>query len=329
MRTDEINQLFVTIDINGGAEVGGVGTGVFEDIISIYLNNDPSIAFDATIDGTATSAVGDINDWSGTDAAAFCRVNGTSALDENFPGMAGVVSAFRVYQGLLTPTEMEANFDNYAQSLSSVTSPSDVQGASVTLNADGSVTVDYSGVSLTPGQTVSDSFAYTSSAGTANVDVTIEGYSILEDWRISFGLAPDGSQSGSDSDGLDELFEFAFGTNPNANDNNPLSVGSPASFTPGTQVVSLIPPFNPSNVTARFVRRTDAAAAGLTYVPEFSADLSNWEVDSSNPVPVVISTQAGDYEVVEVPYLVFLSDGQKASFFRMRVNSTGSGEVSP
>jgi VCBS repeat-containing protein len=325
--TDEFNQVFVTIDINGGAEVG-VATGVFEDIMSIYLNNDPNAAFDPIVDGTVTSTVGDNNDWSGSDGASFNRVNGTSALNENFTGMAGVVSAFRAYQSLLTPLQMEANFDNYAQSLVSVTSPSDVESATVTLNADGSVTVDYSGVSLTPGQSVFDSFAYTSTAGSANVDVTINAYSILEDWRISHGLAADGSQSGSDTDGLDDLLEFAFGTDPNANDNNPLSIASPMSFTPGTQIPNLVPPFTPENVNAQFVRRTDAAAAGLTYIPQFSADLANWAVDTSAPVPTVVSEQAGDYEVVQVPYLVFTAEG-KATFYRILVNSTGSGEVSP
>ena len=165
--------------------------------------------------------------------------------------------------------------------------------------------------------------------------LTNEEVSIYDTWVNANGLtggdAADTAdvESGGAGDGLVNLLEFAFGTNPNANDNSPLVVIDGSTFTPGTQIVKIQSPFNPSNITAQFARRKDAAAAGLTYVPEFSADMTTWEAHASAPTPDVVSTNAGDYEIVEVPYLVFLSNGQKASFCRIRVNSTGSGPINP
>jgi len=324
--TGEFNQVIVVFNINGGAEVG-VASGIFEDIVDVYLNNDPMATFDGTVDGTATQTTGDVDGWSGTDDVGINRVTGTSAANENFAGMLGTVAAVRVYTSILTPLEMEANYDNFKATITSVSTPTTMEGAPVTLNADGSVTVDYSGITISPADVAMDGFTYTTALGTGNVDISI--YSTLAAWRVENGLPADGSGSGTDTDGLSELFEFAFGTDPNVDDNNPLAVTDGTNFSPGTQIANITIPFNPTNVNAQFVRRKDAAAAGLTYIPEFSADLSTWEVDGSNPVPVVVSTMAGDYEVVEVPYLVFLSNGQKASFFRIRVNSTGSAETSP
>ena len=150
-------------------------------------------------------------------------------------------------------------------------------------------------------------------------------------WAATNGLSGGETDPDADteSDLLVNLLEFAFGTDPLVNDNSALVITDGSSFTPGTPAVRLTPPFIPTNVAAQFVRRKDAVAAGLTYVPEFSADLVTWETDPADPAPLVVSTQAGDYEVVEVPYLVLLTSGQKATYFRIRVNSTDSPVVIP
>lgn len=200
-------------------------------------------------------------------------------------------------------------------------------------------TVSESGgiVTYTPpnGFTGADSFSYSIDDGwggivSGTVEVTVT--TIYGNWATVNGLTPgldDAEGDDPETDNLINLLEFAFGTSPSANDNVPLVVTDGSSFTPGTIAVNIGTPFTPANLTARFVRRKDAAAAGLTYTAEFSANLSDWEAHVSPPVPDVVSTQAGDYEVVEVPYMVFLSNGEKASFYRIRVNSTGSGVVNP
>ncbi|MEM9480240.1 MAG: autotransporter-associated beta strand repeat-containing protein, partial [Verrucomicrobiota bacterium] len=82
-----------------------------------------------------------------------------------------------------------------------------------------------------------------------------------------------------DSDGLGALLELAFGTDYLVNDNNPLVVVDPMTFTPGTQITDLT--FGPLDFDGRFVRRVDHASIGLTYTPQFSHDMSVW-VDATD-----------------------------------------------
>jgi hypothetical protein len=56
-------------------------------------------------------------------------------------------------------------------------------------------------------------------------------------------------------------------------------------------------------------------AAGLTYSPQFSADLQTWV--PSAVVPTVLADD-GTNQIVSVPYPPFVG-GIKACFFRMRV----------
>ena len=124
-------------------------------------------------------------------------------------------------------------------------------------------------------------------------------------------LTADTENSG-DGDGLNQLLEFAFGTNPNASDNVALTVTDGTTFTPGIpQVEQIFDGGNP--VKFRYVRLKEHVAAGLTYTPQFSDSLDNFVPDVDNPVPVVISDAGGDYEVVEVPFPLFDGGGQKAA----------------
>ena len=118
---------------------------------------------------------------------------------------------------------------------------------------------------------------------------------------------------GGDSDGLGALLEHAFGLSPFVNDNNPLVVTDGSTFTPGVPKTDL--DFSAGlDFAAQFVRRTDGS---LSYTVQFSADMMIWE--DSTEIPTVVSSNGGDYEVVEVPYLVFLPGGEKARFFRVVV----------
>jgi hypothetical protein len=126
--------------------------------------------------------------------------------------------------------------------------------------------------------------------------------------------------TGNDTDGLDNLSEFAFGLNPNVNDAVALTVTNGSSFTVGTQVVNL--QFSGgTQYNGRFVRRKDYAAAGLTYTPQFSADMVTWQNSSATPTTVATSSSS-PCEVVQIPYLQFLSNGKKARHFRMTVSIT-------
>ena len=67
---------------------------------------------------------------------------------------------------------------------------------------------------------------------------------------------------------------------------------------------------------ALFIRRKDAATAGLTYAPQFSATLATWA--NSAAVPTVLADD-GTYQIVSVPYPPFVG-GKKARFFRISVS---------
>lgn len=183
-----------------------------------------------------------------------------------------------------------------------------------------------------------DGFAYAANIGW----IDLRPFSPIEEWRIKhFGLPENGGNGADDADpegdALKNLLEFAFGTDPNMNDSIPLTTSetAPASFTPGTQVV--VVKFSPFSVRGRFIRRIDHLDANLVYTPQFSADLQNWEDGATTPTAVIDSNgdaiASGDYEVVEVPYILFLSNGMKARYFRLTVtlggSSENSGEITP
>ena len=67
-----------------------------------------------------------------------------------------------------------------------------------------------------------------------------------------------------------------------------------------------------------FIRRKDAAEAGLVYTPEFSGDLVNWA--PSNVTPTVVA-DGGEVEAVSINY-PFFAAGRKARYFRVGVSST-------
>ena len=54
---------------------------------------------------------------------------------------------------------------------------------------------------------------------------------------------------------------------------------------------------------------------GLTYTPQFSADMVTWR--DSTATPVVLADD-GVNQIVSVPYPVFIA-GKKARFFRINV----------
>ena len=124
----------------------------------------------------------------------------------------------------------------------------------------------------------------------------------------------------SDSDGLDDILEFAFGTNQllsgdqinNTDVINGILVsrGTPTTFSQATS--------NGRDFRLVFIRRKDAAATGLTYIPQFSADLTNWE--NSAATPTVIASD-NEYEAVSVRYPFFVA-GRKAQFARVAVTPT-------
>ena len=145
-----------------------------------------------------------------------------------------------------------------------------------------------------------------------------DGHETFEQWTLdNFGANPgdEASVDGNpDLDDLNNVLEFAFGTDPNTPDSTELVVTDAQTLTTGTPVLSTLTVGDGVNFTVRFVRRMDAESAGLTYNIQFSRDMSEWE--TTDQAPIMVATQ-GDYEVVEVDFPFAMSNGRKPQFFRV------------
>ena len=127
-----------------------------------------------------------------------------------------------------------------------------------------------------------------------------------------------------DGDGIPNLLEFAFGTNPNVSSAGTLAYsGTFANATfnaTGQPITAFVSTSNGIDFRALFGRRVDYLAAGLTYTVQFSADLNSWT--NSTTTPTVLATDVtGAYQLVSVPYPPFVG-GKKARFFRVVVSIT-------
>ena len=142
-------------------------------------------------------------------------------------------------------------------------------------------------------------------------------------WQVQyFGL--DSLEGGPGLDfnhnGISNLLEFAFGTNPVTSTaatllyNGTLAGGGTITATgqPATLFESI-----PTGVDFRalFVRRDDYVSAGLTYTVQFSPDLTFWTPSAALPT---VLADTGPHQIVSVPFPGFLN-GKKARFFRVQV----------
>ena len=147
----------------------------------------------------------------------------------------------------------------------------------------------------------------------------------FDEWRnFYFGTQDTSGNRAStadyDGDGVSNLLEFAFGTDPTGADNFPIEfvgdfsdggyafAGQPITKFESTQYGL--------DFRAVFMRIIDPASAGLVYTPQFSADLVHWQ--NSTVTPTVLGDD-GIYELVSVPYPPFIG-GKKARFFRISVS---------
>jgi hypothetical protein len=133
-------------------------------------------------------------------------------------------------------------------------------------------------------------------------------------------LAANGFASGNldtDHDGLTEILEFAFGLDPRVNDNRPNGTDSAAGaiVSRGTPTIRAVATGSGQEFSTVFIRRKNAAAAGLTSTVQFSGDLKVWE--NSAALPTIIASDA-EMEAVSVAYPAIVN-GVKTQFARVAV----------
>ena len=120
-------------------------------------------------------------------------------------------------------------------------------------------------------------------------------------WQIANNLSEEISDH--DTDGLSDLLEFAFGSDPNSSlqTNSPrLNLGEPTA--------------------AEFSRRKDFGQSGsVSYTVQFSSDLRTF-FDSEGELETVLSEDdASDYELIRLPFPATLENGEEVRYFRVKV----------
>ncbi len=157
---------------------------------------------------------------------------------------------------------------------------------------------------------------------TAQDTVTVKTYALqitrrtkYQDWAVSNGV--NGTNSGAnqdfDSDGIPNIIEWAFGTNPAQNSNDVIAAaGGVLTARGGPTVIGA-----PGTPVAMFGRRMDYVASGLAYTVEFTTDFTSWQTSAATPVTV---GNDGVIEAMTVPFPPSMN-GAPAQYFRVRITA--------
>lgn len=175
------------------------------------------------------------------------------------------------------------------------------------------------GTSVSAGSTSVTLTASDAAGNTASTSFNVTVLSSAQSWRQQYFGTTNNSGNAADTanpsgDGMVNLLKFAFGLNPLVSNSGSISVNSGA-FTRGIPTTVATAGQGGVSMQAVFGRRKDAAASGLTYTAQFSADLQTW--GNSTDIPTVVADD-GEIEVVTVPYPSSIN-GQPARFFRVQV----------
>ncbi len=158
----------------------------------------------------------------------------------------------------------------------------------------------------------------TTSSGFARIDnfvLIAHPASLFESWIRGFDFGEEtGPADDPEADGMPNLMEFAFGTNPSAADAKPLAADGSDNGLPRLESAG------GSDFELLFVRRDDHGTSGsLRYTPQFSSDLETFYDSADAPDFVADSSDDPDYEVVKVPFPTSLPDSQPARFGRVKI----------
>jgi ELWxxDGT repeat protein len=157
--------------------------------------------------------------------------------------------------------------------------------------------------------------------GTGIAPTTLQAWRLLHFGTVA-GTGAAADLADFDFDGILNLFEFGFGTDPASMLSGPSplvitgGLGGGTIVSTGQPIVIYEPRPNGYAFAAVYTRRKDYLAVGLTYTVQFSADLAIWQ--SSAAVPTVLADD-GTHQAVSVPYPFFVG-GKKARFFRVEIS---------
>jgi hypothetical protein len=147
-------------------------------------------------------------------------------------------------------------------------------------------------------------------------------------WQVQyFGESGIQTAAGADadSDGLSNLLEFAFGTDPMTTTPSAINYTADGEVSPGRQEARNLAVGPGVAFRAVFGRRKDYVAAGLTYTVQFSAGLDIWVNSKSTPTRLSGINSSGPIDAVAVPYPLFIRTArgvEKPTFFRIAVSQS-------
>ena len=287
-----------------------------------------------TVTGSSASPVGAILTGLTPGTTYHFRASATNGVVSNGGdltfttfGNNANLSDLALSNGTLSPVFASGTTD-YTASVSNAT-------ASITLTpflADSAATVKVNAVAVASGSasgTISLNIGSNpiTVVVTAQDAVTVRTYTVAmtrrtryQDWATSLGLAgaamdPMGDFNGN---GVKNMLEWAFGTNPGLAGRSTLQVSGSVIVAHGTPVLLNLPDFSgATTLYAMFARRKDAAAVGLSYAVEFGADLSGWMVTTD--VPFVIAEDS-EIEAAIVPFPALIN-GVMPHYFRVKVTA--------
>ena len=281
----------------------------------ISLNNLGSLVLD--VSGTTLNATFVRETGAANDTYSIVKQGGTVAPIVSSSPVTGVTSTSAMINGLVNPagTASTAKFqfgtsNTYGTDTAVALSPND---------GTVSQSLNFTVTGLQPGTTYHYRVSANNSFGTsAGLDVTFTTLTPFQQWATEKGLS--GQQvslnGDSDGDGHTALEEWAFGTNPASSAGTEIACnGSTVSSHGGPTTLNMGTAQAPS-FEAVFLRRKDAAAAGLTYTPYFSADLTQWTPSTDTPTVIASDTEM---ELVGLPYP--LINGVLSKFFKVTLSA--------
>lgn len=147
--------------------------------------------------------------------------------------------------------------------------------------------------------------------------IVLTAYENWADGSFANPLLETGSGDDPDGDGLANLLEFAFGTDPTVSSPGPLTFSEGVVTSPGQPVLT-----KESGIfQAVFARRRNHEAQGLTYTVQFSTDLSpEWIVSETAPSVIATGTEI---DAVKVPFPTMIptpNGSAEPHFFRIGVS---------